>query len=168
MTMSSPAQSCASMIVAAWWMPRPTKPTVFRNVGRAVRCTCRKNNGFRKDCRPISKGQLKEVLFRSGDPVDGARTNQSDSEYQRLCRRTGGEFLTRETSGKSEIVLNSRSLTCASREIRSTRPAERPSDPHGLRSEGVLPRVTEVGWTPVRFVTASRRCLGRSSRRARR
>jgi DNA repair protein RadC len=29
----------------------------------------------------------------------------------------------------------------------------------GLRSEGVRPRVTEVGWTPVRFVTASRRCL---------
>src|SRR5512132_1714735 len=85
----------------------PDKPIVFRNVELSVRCTCRKNNGFRKDCRPISKGQLKEVLFRSGDPVDGARTNQSDSEYQRLCRRTGSQLLTRETSGQPEIVLNS-------------------------------------------------------------
>ena len=83
------------------------KPIVFRNVELAVRCTCRKNNGFRTDLRPISKGQLKEVFFRSGDPVDGARTNQSDSEYQRLCCRTGCQFLTRETSGKPEIVLDS-------------------------------------------------------------
>src|SRR4029450_2598081 len=84
----------------------PDKPIVLRNVELAVRCNCRKNNGFRKDCRPISKGQLKEVLFRSGDPVDGARTNQSDYEYQRLCHRAGSQLLTRETSGKPEIVLN--------------------------------------------------------------
>src|SRR4026207_1022124 len=85
----------------------PDKPIVFRNVELAVRCTCRKNNGFRQDGGPISKRQPKEPLFRSGDPADGAGTNQSDSEYQSLCRRTGCQLLPRETSREPEIVLNS-------------------------------------------------------------
>src|ERR1700737_1730458 len=89
----------------------PEKPTVFRNVECTVDRTCRENDGFRKDSCPISKGQFKEVFSGSYDPIDGARTDQSDTEFQRLDCRTRCQLLTRETGGKAKIVLDSRAAS---------------------------------------------------------
>src|SRR5450432_3218373 len=89
----------------------PDKPTVFRNVECTVDRTRCENDGFRKDFRPILKGQFKEVFSGSYDPIDGARTDQSDTEFQRLYCRTRCQLLTRETGGKAEIVLDSRAAS---------------------------------------------------------
>lgn len=86
----------------------------------------------------------------------GVRPNRPRLEQPTLTSSTpGGLCQSRHSS--------SAGLTCASREIRSTRPAERPSNPHDLRSEGVLPRVIEGGWAYFEFT----RLFGAARRAAR-
>ena len=51
------------MSVAAWWIPRPTnRPYSGMSSDRTVPRTRCENDGFRKDFRPILKGQFKEVF----------------------------------------------------------------------------------------------------------